>query len=682
MRIPSGVTDQYLYFVAVDATDFSTRETGLSSFTVYRSRNGGAAAAYTTPTINEVSSANMPGVYELLLDEDMTIDSGDDSQEVALHITHAGMAPVTRTFELYRPKITAGQTLTVSGGSGNAAVQSIVSNAITAASIATDAITAAKIAANAIGASELASDAASEIATAVWAAVTRTLTANTNLNDPTAAAIADAVLDEALSGHTTAGTLGKAVADIESDATAILADTNELQTDNIPGTLATLATAAALATVDSNVDAILVDTAVIGAAGAGLTAIPWNSAWDAEVQSECADALTAYDPPTKAELDSGLAGLNDLDAAGVATAVWNAATATYGSAGSYGLLVETNLDAPVSGAGGGSDYSLMQSTTIATVTSQTEFTLTAGSSDDNAYVGATVVVTDQSTSTQKALGVVLEYVGSTKTVTLVADPNTFTMAAGDTVDILAGDGLNTVALIQSDVIGTNGAGLSDIPWNSAWDSEIPTTAAIADAVWEEDITDHSGTTDSTAEALSNAGSAGDPWATALPGAYGAGTAGQIVGDNLNAPVGDVDTVVDAIKAVTDNLPDSGALSSLATAAALAGLNDISEAEVNAQVDAALADYDGPTNAEMIAALAALGIPTAIENADALLNRDMSAVSDTNARTLLNAIRFLRNKYSIAGSTLTVTKEDDSTPAWTAALTTNASADPITGSDPS
>ena len=39
--------------------------------------------------------------------------------------------------------------------------------------------------------------------------------------------------------------------------------------------------------------------------------------------------------------------LNDLDAAGVAAAVWNAATATYGTAGSYGLLIETNLDGTV-----------------------------------------------------------------------------------------------------------------------------------------------------------------------------------------------------------------------------------------------------------------------------------------------------------------------------------------------
>lgn len=67
----------------------------------------------TTPTINETDSTNMPGVYELLLDEDMTIDSGDDNQEMAFHISHAGMAPVTRTIELYRPKITAGNTLGV-----------------------------------------------------------------------------------------------------------------------------------------------------------------------------------------------------------------------------------------------------------------------------------------------------------------------------------------------------------------------------------------------------------------------------------------------------------------------------------------------------------------------------------------------------------------------------------------
>src|SRR3990172_8224637 len=116
MRIPSGVTDQYIYFVAVDSTDLKTREAGLTTFTVYRSRNGGAAAAYTTPTVAELSAANMPGVYSLLLDEDMTIDSGDQSQEMVLHITQASMAPVTRVIEIYRPSVTAGETLTVASG--------------------------------------------------------------------------------------------------------------------------------------------------------------------------------------------------------------------------------------------------------------------------------------------------------------------------------------------------------------------------------------------------------------------------------------------------------------------------------------------------------------------------------------------------------------------------------------
>lgn len=130
MRIPSGVTDKYIYFVAVDSADFTTRETGLSSFTVYRSRNGGAAAAMTTPTINETDATNMPGVYELLLDEDMTIDSGDDEQEMVFHVTHAGMAPVTRAITLYRSKITTGYTLNVAadgdiGGNVDGAVASV-----------------------------------------------------------------------------------------------------------------------------------------------------------------------------------------------------------------------------------------------------------------------------------------------------------------------------------------------------------------------------------------------------------------------------------------------------------------------------------------------------------------------------------------------------------------------------
>lgn len=86
-----------------------------------------------------------------------------------------------------------------------------------------------------------------------------------------------------------------------------------------------------------------------------------------------------------------------------------------------------------------------------------------------------------------------------------------------------------------------------------------------------------------------------------------------------------------------------------------------------------------------AAPAAVGdIPTAIQNADALLNRDMSVGADSGSptvRTVRQALRFLRNKWSIAAGTLTVTKEDDATASWTSTITATAGADPITGNDP-
>lgn len=110
---------------------------------------------------------------------------------------------------------------------------------------------------------------------------------------------------------------------IDASVGAMAADTltaSALAADAVTEIQAGLATAAALAVVDGTVDAILVDTAEIGAAGAGLAAIPWNAAWDAEVQSEVTDALNAYDPPTNAELTARtLASADYATAAALAT---------------------------------------------------------------------------------------------------------------------------------------------------------------------------------------------------------------------------------------------------------------------------------------------------------------------------------------------------------------------------
>lgn len=62
-------------------------------------------------------------------------------------------------------------------------------------------------------------------------------------------------------------------------------------------------------------------------------------------------------------------------------------------------------------------------------------------------------------------------------------------------------------------------------------SSTLTVGAIADAVWDEVLASHL-VAGSTGAALNGAGSAGDPWGTAIPGAYGAGSAGKLLGDLL------------------------------------------------------------------------------------------------------------------------------------------------------
>lgn len=102
MRIPSTSTTRYINFVAVNSSDLKTRLTGLTTFTVYGSINGGTPTAFTTPTVVELSAANMPGIYALLLDEQTTLVTGHDTDELCLHITQASMAGVSRVVELYR----------------------------------------------------------------------------------------------------------------------------------------------------------------------------------------------------------------------------------------------------------------------------------------------------------------------------------------------------------------------------------------------------------------------------------------------------------------------------------------------------------------------------------------------------------------------------------------------------
>jgi hypothetical protein len=68
-------------------------------------------------------------------------------------------------------------------------------------------------------------------------------------------------------------------------------------------------------------------------------------------------------------------------------------------------------------------------------------------------------------------------------------------------------------------------------------------------------------------------------------------------------------------------------------------------------------------------------------ADKVLGRSIAGGAD-GGRMVKDALRFLRNKFVVSGTALTVYQEDDTAVAWEATLSTDPNADPITGSNPS
>lgn len=76
-------------------------------------------------------------------------------------------------------------------------------------------------------------------------------------------------------------------------------------------------------------------------------------------------------------------------------------------------------------------------------------------------------------------------------------------------------------------VGAAGAGLTGLP-------DVTIDATSVDLIWDENIVLAHTTADTAGKKLADAGGAADPWATALPGAYGAGTAGNIIGNDVPA----------------------------------------------------------------------------------------------------------------------------------------------------
>lgn len=206
----------------------------------------------------------------------------------------------------------------------------------------------------------------------------------------------------------------------------------------------------------------------------------------------------------------------DVDAE-IATMVWNAATASYGGAGTYGQAVEDTL----------ADTNELQ-------TNQGNWLTATGFS---------------------------------------------THSAADVADAVWDEVLHTAH---------EEAGSASVLLQGA---TAPSAADVADAVWNETLADHLGA-GSTGNALNAAGSAGDPWATALPGAYGAGTAGLLLGTTIPNAIDAIDNFVDTeIGTLTTEL------AKVPKSDSNVSWNATALAAIQGECTDALNAYDPPTNAE-------------------------------------------------------------------------------------
>lgn len=270
---------------------------------------------------------------------------------------------------------------------------------------------------------------------------------------------------------------------------------------------------------------------------------------------------------------TGVTGLNDLDAAGVRGAVG---------------LAAANLDTQLSAINSKTTNLPTDPADESLIIAATDAIMTRLGAPAGASVSADIAAVKSDSAAILVDTAEIGAAGAGLTA-LASAANLATVAGYVDTEVAAikatTDKLDATLVNSSDGYIFTAAALQDAPTGGGG----LTAAAIADAVWEEAIADHSGTAGSTAEALNAAGAAGDPWITALPGGYSAGQAGFILGTNLNATISSR-----ASQTAVDDLP------------------------TNAELATALGSSDD-------AVLAVLGTP-----AGASLAADVAAVqSDTN-----------------------------------------------------
>ena len=318
--------------------------------------------------------------------------------------------------------------------------------------------------------------------------------------------------------------------------------------------------------------------------------------------------------------NSGTTGL-ELHSAGSAGDPWSTVLPGAYTSGEAGYIVGTNLNAQVSAVKAKTDNLPASPAAVGSaMTLSGDFTSTMKTSLNAATPASVQNITSQSGDSYARLGApagasISADIGTVKTDVL-AIPTTPLLAANytapDNADIsaikstlgtpagasLAADidavktdvenatsGLVAIHTqigngvpVSGDLTSTMKTSVENAVWNATGASHVaagstglelnsasaPSAETVAQAVWDEQISGHLGA-GKTGAALNAAGSSGDPWSTSIPGSYASGTAGNVVGNNLNAKIGDV-------KTKTDNLPASPAAvgSNMGTVASVTG----------------------------------------------------------------------------------------------------------------
>lgn len=504
--------------------------------------------------------------------------------------------------------------------------------------------------------------------------VTGNVTVGTN-SDKTGYALStagiQALWDALTSALTTVGSIGKLLVDnvnatISSRATQTSVDAIDDFVDT--------EVAAILAAVDTEIGTIL---STLGSAGAGLTAVPWNAAWDAEVQSEVQDAIEAnhldhllavtYDPASKPGAADAL--LNELveSDAGVARYTANA------------------LEQAPSGGGGVADWTADERTAIRAILGVP----TSGTTPDDPTTGILDTIRDN-VATKASQTSVDDLPTNAELATALGTADDATLAAISALDAKVGTPSNlgggaTLAANLSDIegqtddIGVAGAGLTAVPWNAAWDAEVEsevTDALVAlnldhllgtatgipsvpsGTFWDQMLRDGTATYDRTTDSLQALRDRGDAaWTTVAAAAIR--SAVGLAAANLDAQLAAIDDYIDT--EIADILTDTSTT-----------LDDLVD-EIESRLTAALASKLAAHAAAVLTFTTTTGGTTTTVPLSTVEGTTPSAVDD-----FYNGAVMVFTSGALAGQRTSISDYNGTTKVATVVALTSAPASGVSG----